>query len=94
MSTKKELSPQRTANNNNDTNLSNNNNIKHDEKHDLFVYHNQHDNYFDDDDGNSWNNTPLNWNMQSSNKLMANSQKPIIQLGKSFGAARPQFFVF
>lgn len=33
MSTKKELSPQRTANNNNDTNLSNNNNIKHDEKH-------------------------------------------------------------
>lgn len=67
---------------------------KHDEKHDLFVYHNQHDNYFDDDDGNSWNNTPLNWNMQSSNNLMANSQKPIIQLGKSFGAARPQFFVF
>ena len=29
--------------------------------------------YFDDDDGDSWNNTPLNWNMQSSNNLMANS---------------------
>jgi hypothetical protein len=40
-----------------------------DDKHDIFVYpdDNRSSIYFDDDYGDSWNDTPLSWNMQNSN---------------------------
>ena len=36
--------------------------FKQDDEHDIFKYESV-DPYFGDDDGGSWNNTPLNWNM-------------------------------
>lgn len=57
---------------------------------DIFVYANSQDAYFGDIDGDSWNNTPLNYNMDPN--YMNRQHTPNINLGGNHANA-PIFFV-
>ena len=59
---------------------------QNEEKNDIFKYK-KNDIYFEDDNEDSWNTTPLNWNM---NPNFQQGQKPQIMLGRS---QMPSFFI-
>ena len=62
---------------------------KREDANDMFKY-DEVDPYFGDSDGESWNITPLNWNMKPG--FQQGIQRNI-QLGGSHGASMPSFFV-
>ena len=64
--------------------------FKDEDERDIFKYK-KPDSYFGDDDGDSWNNTPLSWNMQQG--FQQGRQDPGLSLnGKNY--IQPSFYVF
>lgn len=61
------------------------------DQHDIFKYE-KPDDYFGDYDNDSWNNTPLNWNMNPNFKQ--NAQKPQLSLNGNNSSHMPTFYVF